>query len=161
MSVRPLEQVRTSFQCWCNFAGCFTDPTVHNVTLRINKLLNIPYNNGEDLQIVRYEPGQFYRRYRPTAPTPNPWSFAHPNPVVFVFAHPNPWSFARPNKCVSAFPLLCEAGASTICERPLCVRPLLSRRHHDQNTAVWAPQGPRVLTFFMYTNPNPPSHVHV
>jgi len=81
-----LNPVRTSFQCWCNFAGCFTDPTVHNVTLRINKLLNIPYNNGEDLQIVRYEPGQFYRR------------------------------------------------------------------HHDQNTAVWAPQGPRVLTFFMYLN---------
>ena len=26
------------------------------------------------------------------------------------------------------------------------------RRHHDQNTAVWTPQGPRVLTFFMYLN---------
>ena len=26
------------------------------------------------------------------------------------------------------------------------------KRHHDQNTAVWAPQGPRVLTFFMYLN---------
>ncbi len=44
------------------------------------------FNNGEDLQIVRYEPGQFYKV------------------------------------------------------------------HHDQNTAVWAPQGPRVLTFFMYLN---------
>lgn len=74
-----LNPVRTSFQCWCNFAGCFTDPKVHNVTRRINSLLRIPYNNGEDLQIVRYQPGQFYRR------------------------------------------------------------------HHDQNTALWAPQGPRVL----------------
>ena len=81
-----LNPVRTSYQCWCNFPGCFTDPDVHNVTHRINELLNIPYNNGEDLQIVRYESGQFYRR------------------------------------------------------------------HHDQNTAVWAPQGPRVLTFFMYLN---------
>lgn len=81
-----LNPVRTSYQCWCNFAGCFTDPTVHKVTSRINKLLGIPYNNGEDLQIVRYEPGQFYRR------------------------------------------------------------------HHDQNTAIWTPQGPRVLTFFMYLN---------
>ena len=81
-----LNPVRTSHQCWCNFPGCFTNSHVHNVTDRINRLLRIPYNNGEDLQIVRYEAGQFYRR------------------------------------------------------------------HHDQNTAVWAPQGPRVLTFFMYLN---------
>lgn len=24
--------------------------------------------------------------------------------------------------------------------------------HHDQNTATWTPQGPRILTFFMYLN---------
>ena len=81
-----LNPVRTSYQCWCNFRSCFTNPHVHNVTHRINKLLRIPYNNGEDLQIVRYEPGQFYKQ------------------------------------------------------------------HHDQNTAIWTPQGPRVLTFFMYLN---------
>ena len=81
-----LNPVRTSFQCWCNFRECFTNEHVHRVTRRINELIGIPYNNGEDLQIVRYEPGQFYRA------------------------------------------------------------------HHDQNTAVWTPQGPRVLTFFMYLN---------
>ena len=81
-----LNPVRTSFQCWCNFPECFADQSVHTVTKRINAMLGIPYNNGEDLQIVRYETGQFYRQ------------------------------------------------------------------HHDQNTAVWAPQGPRVLTFFMYLN---------
>ena len=54
--------------------------------MRINRLTGTPFDNGEDLQVVRYEPGQFYRV------------------------------------------------------------------HHDQNTAVWAPQGPRVLTFFMYLN---------
>ena len=81
-----LNPVRTSYQCWCNFAKCFTDPKVHAVTRRINNITRTPYDNGEDLQIVRYEPGQFYKR------------------------------------------------------------------HHDQNTAVWAPQGPRVLTFFMYLN---------
>ena len=81
-----LNPVRTSYQCWCNFRECFTDPHVHNVTHRINELLHIPYNNGEDLQVVRYEPGQFYKQ------------------------------------------------------------------HHDQNTALWTPQGPRVLTFFMYLN---------
>jgi len=81
-----LNPVRTSFQCWCNFPGCFTNEHVHRVTKRINDLIGISYDHGEDIQIVRYEPGQFYRR------------------------------------------------------------------HHDQNTGVWTPQGPRVLTFFMYLN---------
>jgi len=81
-----LNPVRTSDQCWCNFPGCFVDPLVHRVTRRINNVTGTPYDNGEDLQIVRYAPNQFYKR------------------------------------------------------------------HHDQNTAVWAPQGPRVFTFFMYLN---------
>ena len=74
-----LNPVRTSFQCWCNFRECFTNEHVHRVTRRINELIGIPYDNGEDLQIVRYEPGQFYRQ------------------------------------------------------------------HHDQNTAIWTPQGPRLI----------------
>mmetsp|Transcript_23163 Transcript_23163/g.49975 ORF Transcript_23163/g.49975 Transcript_23163/m.49975 type:complete len:408 (-) Transcript_23163:251-1474(-) len=81
-----LNPVRTSYQCWCNFPGCFTDPLIHRVTLRIANVTGTKYNNGEDMQIVRYEPGQFYRA------------------------------------------------------------------HHDQNTAIWTPQGPRVLTFFIYLN---------
>mmetsp|Transcript_22612 Transcript_22612/g.74989 ORF Transcript_22612/g.74989 Transcript_22612/m.74989 type:complete len:386 (+) Transcript_22612:99-1256(+) len=81
-----LNPVRTSYQCWCNFPKCFANEHIHRVVRRINDLTGTPYDNGEDLQIVRYEPGQFYRR------------------------------------------------------------------HHDQNTAVWTPQGPRVLTFFMYLN---------
>ena len=59
---------------------------IQAIDVKGNSLLQIPYNNGEDLQIVRYEEGQFYRT------------------------------------------------------------------HHDQNTAPWTPQGPRVLTFFMYLN---------
>ncbi len=27
-------QVRTSFQCWCNFPGCFMDSDVHRVVRR-------------------------------------------------------------------------------------------------------------------------------
>ena len=78
--------MRTSFQCWCNFPGCFMDEDIQRVARRIHHLTGTHFDNGEDIQIVRYEPGQFYRQ------------------------------------------------------------------HHDQNTAVWAPQGPRVLTFFMYLN---------
>jgi len=81
-----LNPVRTSYQCWCNFADCFASEHVHRVTRRMNEVTGTPYNNGEDLQVVRYMPGEFYKQ------------------------------------------------------------------HHDQNTAIWAPQGPRVLTFFMYLN---------
>ena len=73
-----LNPVRTSFQCWCNFPGCFMDEDIQRVTRRIHHLTGTHFDNGEDIQIVRYEPGQFYRV------------------------------------------------------------------HHDQNTAVWAPQGPRL-----------------
>ena len=59
------------------------DEDIQRVTRRIHHVTGTHFDNGEDIQIVRYEPGQFYRV------------------------------------------------------------------HHDQNTAVWAPQGPRVLTFFM------------
>ena len=43
--------VRTSTQCWCNFAACFTHPLVHAVHRRIHNLTGIPYNNGEDMQV--------------------------------------------------------------------------------------------------------------
>jgi hypothetical protein len=38
-----LNPVRTSYQCWCNFAGCFTDPLVHRVTHRISNLTRTAY----------------------------------------------------------------------------------------------------------------------
>ena len=37
------------------------DPDVHRVVRRINEVTGTVYNNGEDMQIVRYEPGQFYK----------------------------------------------------------------------------------------------------
>ena len=78
------EEVRTSHVCWCSFPECFAHELIHNVTARIHQLTRTPYNHGEDMQIVRYHPGAYYKS------------------------------------------------------------------HHDQNQAVWTPQGPRVLTFFMY-----------
>lgn len=56
-----LNPVRTSHQCWCNFAGCFADPSVHTVVRRITDLTGTSFNTGEDLQVVRYSPGQFYK----------------------------------------------------------------------------------------------------
>ena len=47
------------------------------------------------------------------------------------------------------------ADGPTLPTRPQVVRyepGQFYKQHHDQNTALWTPQGPRVLTFFMYLN---------
>ena len=57
-----LSPVRTSTQCWCDdTADCITHPTVVAVTERIMSIVGMPTNNAEYFQILRYEPGQFYR----------------------------------------------------------------------------------------------------
>ncbi|CAJ1947709.1 unnamed protein product [Cylindrotheca closterium] len=55
---------RTSENAWCSgHLGCrnATVPTrLHN---RMSKVLDIPADNGEDMQILKYEKGQFYRTH--------------------------------------------------------------------------------------------------
>lgn len=52
---------RTSENAWCSARnGCRLDPTAAGLHGRIAKLLDIPAENSEDFQILRYEKGQFY-----------------------------------------------------------------------------------------------------
>eukprot|EP00934_Nitzschia_sp_Nitz4_P008287 Nitzschia sp. Nitz4//scaffold150_size53981//47623//49714//NITZ4_006687-RA/size53981-augustus-gene-0.35-mRNA-1//1//CDS//3329537101//8277//frame0 len=52
---------RTSENAWCSHkSGCRDDPTVVTVQNRISKVIGIPPENSEDLQMLRYELGQFY-----------------------------------------------------------------------------------------------------
>lgn len=54
---------RTSENAWCSErSGCRDDPIVQNVMNRMGKILGIPPNNSEDLQMLRYDVGQFYNR---------------------------------------------------------------------------------------------------
>lgn len=57
-----LSPVRTSSQCWCD-GDCLRDEVVHNVTMRMLEVTQLPYENAEYFQILRYEPGQFYRQH--------------------------------------------------------------------------------------------------
>jgi len=59
-SVSP---VRTSTQCWCNFAKCLKDPIMQRVEARIASVTGVPVENGEFMQIVRYHEGQFYKEH--------------------------------------------------------------------------------------------------
>jgi prolyl 4-hydroxylase len=51
---------RTSTNAWCN-NYCKEDPVVVGVVNRIETLTKIPHNNSENLQLLRYEEGQFYK----------------------------------------------------------------------------------------------------
>ena len=59
--------VRTSTQCWCDTSDdsgkCMEHPAVVALTDRMLNITREPYNNAEYFQVLRYEPGQFYRSH--------------------------------------------------------------------------------------------------
>jgi len=55
---------RTSENAWCSERnGCRDDPVVQRVMNRMGKILDIDPRNSEDLQMLRYEVGQFYQSH--------------------------------------------------------------------------------------------------
>ena len=59
---KVVSQGRTSQNAWCR-EGCDSNPLVRGVIARIEKVLSIPYGNFEQFQVLRYEPGQYYRTH--------------------------------------------------------------------------------------------------
>jgi len=53
--------VRTSQQAWCQVEPCVSDPLVNLVHERVVNLTGVPKPNAEFFQVLRYEPGQFYK----------------------------------------------------------------------------------------------------
>jgi prolyl 4-hydroxylase len=58
---------RTSENAWCD-DECSDDPITGPVQERIEKLSGIHYNNSEWLQLLKYEPGQFYMEHHDYIP---------------------------------------------------------------------------------------------
>jgi len=63
-----LSPVRTSTQCWCDEkiqpatqSACMRNEIVHDLTLRMLNVTRLPYENAEYFQVLKYEPGQFYK----------------------------------------------------------------------------------------------------
>lgn len=54
-----IKSVRNSKQCWISKH----DPIVSPIFEAVSKAFDIPFANAEDLQVVRYEPGQFYNEH--------------------------------------------------------------------------------------------------
>lgn len=60
---------RTSHNSWCQTV-CYEDPIAQRVIQRITDITNIPEVNSENLQMLRYEVGEFYQvRLQETFPT--------------------------------------------------------------------------------------------
>ena len=53
---------RTSHNAWCQY-DCYEDPHAQNVMKRIELLTGIPEKNSENLQLLKYEVGQFYKTH--------------------------------------------------------------------------------------------------
>lgn len=62
-------QGRTSENAWCSAkSGCRPHKTVQRVMNRMSYVLDIPAGNSEDLQLLKYEKGQFYRAHHDYIP---------------------------------------------------------------------------------------------
>lgn len=63
-SVEPVasSSVRTSTNAWCE-GVCEKDALISSLLERIEHLVEIPQKNSEFLQLLRYEPDQFYRQH--------------------------------------------------------------------------------------------------
>ena len=53
---------RTSTNAWCK-DDCFNDTFVQSVLKKIENVTGVPDGNSEFLQLLRYEPGQFYKTH--------------------------------------------------------------------------------------------------
>uniref|UniRef100_A0A7S1GNL2 Fe2OG dioxygenase domain-containing protein n=1 Tax=Cyclophora tenuis TaxID=216820 RepID=A0A7S1GNL2_CYCTE len=59
---KNVNERRTSHNAWC-LERCYRDPVSQDIMARIENITNIPDINQEYLQLLRYEPGQFYRTH--------------------------------------------------------------------------------------------------
>ena len=62
-STDVVSRSRTSTNAWCNEERCTQDPVVKAIQERMEQLTGIPTSNSESLQLLRYEPGQYYRTH--------------------------------------------------------------------------------------------------
>jgi prolyl 4-hydroxylase len=60
---------RTSENAWCSsFAGCRSKEMPTLIHDRMSKVMQIPANNSEDFQLLKYEVGQFYKTHHDFIP---------------------------------------------------------------------------------------------
>ena len=96
-----LSPVRTSSQCWCSNNACESHPLTQRVAHRIANLTQVPGERYfEPFQILKYNPGQFYRVHvRTRGSNPRPSSLS---PRVTCLCLSSPLRGARSNPVLAA-----------------------------------------------------------
>merc|ERR1719174_1389688 len=56
-------EYRKSNNAWCSSDECMNDPIVKHIMEKISIVTNVPVDNQEDLQLLRYEINEFYREH--------------------------------------------------------------------------------------------------
>jgi hypothetical protein len=62
------DQIRTSYNAWCQHAGCYNHPVHHSVISRIMEIVGLPPDHSEHMQLLKYSPGQYYRLHHDWIP---------------------------------------------------------------------------------------------
>ena len=63
---------RTSSLCWCDGpSGCRSKPIARRISERVRGLIGMPENHTEFFQLLKYQPGQYYKRHHDM--WTNPW----------------------------------------------------------------------------------------
>ena len=60
---RRVSKSRNSTNAWCNQPPCVTNATSVAIMQRLSDLVHIPTNHSEYLQLLRYEPGMYYKAH--------------------------------------------------------------------------------------------------
>lgn len=63
-----VSESRTSHNTWCQEKSCFEDPLVVPVIERVANVTKTEVTNSEYLQLLQYEPGQYYRQHHDYIP---------------------------------------------------------------------------------------------
>ena len=62
------DQIRTSHNAWCQHRSCYDHPVHEAVIQRIMSIVDLPPNNAEHMQLLKYEPGAYYRLHHDWIP---------------------------------------------------------------------------------------------
>lgn len=63
-----VSESRTSHNTWCQEPSCYEDPLVSKVIERIANVTKTDVTNSEYLQLLQYEPGQYYKQHHDYIP---------------------------------------------------------------------------------------------
>lgn len=84
---RTITDVRTSSNAWCNTPECDGNELISSVQNRIARVTQIPRDNFEHLQILRYYKGEFYLSHHDYLPMPQPIADAAGMRIVTFFLY--------------------------------------------------------------------------